>query len=89
MFVLIVVFHLKEELLGMKRRVRVVVVENEKLHEELKAKMVEDTLKEYTLADSTVPTASLWHFVIPLIKILICKYAIVIRLLKYHQFDFK
>ncbi|XP_056616176.1 serologically defined colon cancer antigen 8 homolog [Triplophysa dalaica] len=44
----------KEELLGMKRRVRVVVVENEKLHEELKAKMVEDTLKEYTLADSTL-----------------------------------
>ncbi|XP_035387730.1 serologically defined colon cancer antigen 8 homolog isoform X1 [Electrophorus electricus] len=44
----------KEELLVMKQRVRVVVVENEKLHEELKAKMVEDTLKEYTLVDSTV-----------------------------------
>lgn len=42
----------KEELLGMKQRVRVVVVENEKLHEELKAKIVEDTLKEYTLVDS-------------------------------------
>ncbi|KAB5581896.1 hypothetical protein PHYPO_G00180830 [Pangasianodon hypophthalmus] len=44
----------KEELLAMKQRVRVVVVENEKLHEELKAKMVEDTLKEYSLLDGTV-----------------------------------
>lgn len=44
----------KEELLSMKQRVRVVIVENEKLHEELKAKMVEDTLKEYTLLDGTV-----------------------------------
>lgn len=48
------VFPLKEELLAMKQRVRVVVVENEKLHEELKAKMVEDTLKEFTLLDGTV-----------------------------------
>ncbi|XP_043112013.1 serologically defined colon cancer antigen 8 homolog isoform X2 [Puntigrus tetrazona] len=38
----------KDELLGMKQRVRVVIVENEKLHEELKAKAVEETLKEYT-----------------------------------------
>lgn len=44
----------KDEILGMKQRVRVVVVENEKLHEELKAKMVEDTLKQYTLFDSTL-----------------------------------
>ncbi|KAG7334233.1 hypothetical protein KOW79_002640 [Hemibagrus wyckioides] len=44
----------KEELLAMKQRVRVVVVENEKLHEELRAKMLEDTLKEYTLLDGTV-----------------------------------
>lgn len=44
----------KDELLGMKQRVRVVIVENEKLHEELKAKAVEDTLKEYTFANSTV-----------------------------------
>ncbi|XP_066535095.1 serologically defined colon cancer antigen 8 homolog isoform X2 [Hoplias malabaricus] len=44
----------KEELLAVKQRVRVVVVENEKLHEELKAKIVEDTLKEYTLLDGTV-----------------------------------
>lgn len=47
-------FCVKEELLTMKQRVRVVVVENEKLHEELKAKMVEDSLKEYTLLDGTV-----------------------------------
>ncbi|XP_047668487.1 serologically defined colon cancer antigen 8 homolog isoform X2 [Tachysurus fulvidraco] len=44
----------KEELLAMKQRVRVVIVENEKLQEELKAKMLEDTLKEYTLLDGTV-----------------------------------
>ncbi|KAG1950817.1 serologically defined colon cancer antigen [Pimephales promelas] len=44
----------KDELLGMKQRVRVVIVENEKLHEELKAKAVEDTLKEYTFANSTL-----------------------------------
>ncbi|XP_051506945.1 serologically defined colon cancer antigen 8 homolog isoform X1 [Myxocyprinus asiaticus] len=44
----------KEELLGLKQRVRVVVVENEKLHQELKAKTLEDTLKEYTLVDSTL-----------------------------------
>uniref|UniRef100_A0A673KVS3 Serologically defined colon cancer antigen 8 homolog n=1 Tax=Sinocyclocheilus rhinocerous TaxID=307959 RepID=A0A673KVS3_9TELE len=43
----------KDELLGMKQRVRVVIVENEKLHEELKAKAVEETLKEYTFVDST------------------------------------
>ncbi|XP_060781616.1 serologically defined colon cancer antigen 8 homolog isoform X2 [Neoarius graeffei] len=44
----------KEELVTLKQRVRVMVVENEKLHEELKAKMVEDTLKEYTILDGTV-----------------------------------
>lgn len=48
----VVFFPVKEELLAMKQRVRVVVVENEKLHE--KAKMAEDTLKEYTLLDGTV-----------------------------------
>lgn len=68
----------------MKQRVRVVVVENEKLHEDLKAKMVEDTLKEYTLVDSTVLTVSLWHFVIALKKF--TKYAIVIHssIILYH-----
>uniref|UniRef100_A0A9J7ZCL7 Uncharacterized protein n=1 Tax=Cyprinus carpio carpio TaxID=630221 RepID=A0A9J7ZCL7_CYPCA len=38
----------------MKQRVRVVIVEDEKLHEELKAKAVEETLKEYTFVDSTL-----------------------------------
>lgn len=62
-----VVSLLKDELLGMKQRVRVVIVENEKLHEELKAKAVEDTLKEYTFVDSTV-LFSLRLFVIVLIE---------------------
>uniref|UniRef100_A0A8C8CTA7 Serologically defined colon cancer antigen 8 n=1 Tax=Oncorhynchus tshawytscha TaxID=74940 RepID=A0A8C8CTA7_ONCTS len=44
----------KEELLGMKQRIRVVVVENEKLQGEIKSKLVEDTLKDYTLLDGTV-----------------------------------
>ncbi|KAJ8387332.1 hypothetical protein AAFF_G00158280 [Aldrovandia affinis] len=43
----------KEELLGMKHRVRVVIVENEKLHTELKSRTVEDTLKDYTILDAT------------------------------------
>lgn len=58
---------LKDELLGMKQRVRVVIVENEKLHEELKAKAVEDTLKEYTFVDSMV-LFSLRLFVMVLIE---------------------
>ncbi|XP_071370174.1 serologically defined colon cancer antigen 8 homolog isoform X1 [Centroberyx affinis] len=44
----------KEELQGMKQRIRVVVVENEKLHSELKSKTVEETLKDYTILNSTV-----------------------------------
>uniref|UniRef100_A0A3Q0RLI6 SHH signaling and ciliogenesis regulator sdccag8 n=1 Tax=Amphilophus citrinellus TaxID=61819 RepID=A0A3Q0RLI6_AMPCI len=36
----------KEELEGMKQRIRVVVVENEKLHSELKARAVDESLKE-------------------------------------------
>ncbi|KAJ8360262.1 hypothetical protein SKAU_G00167870 [Synaphobranchus kaupii] len=43
----------KEELLGMKQRIRVVIVENEKLHEEMKSRTVEDTLKDYTILDAT------------------------------------
>lgn len=62
-----VVSFLKDELLGMKQRVRVVIVENEKLHEELKGKAVEDTLKEYTFVDSTV-LFSLRLFVMVLIE---------------------
>ncbi|XP_061601911.1 serologically defined colon cancer antigen 8 homolog isoform X2 [Cololabis saira] len=44
----------KEELQGMKQRIRVVVVENEKLHSELKSKAADETLKQYTIQDSTV-----------------------------------
>lgn len=43
----------KEELQGMKQRVRVVVVENEKLHSQLKSK-VDESLKDYTFQNSTV-----------------------------------
>ncbi len=49
-----VVSSLKDEVLEMKQRVRVVIVENEKLHEELKAKAVEETLKRIHIVDSTV-----------------------------------
>ncbi|XP_059215526.1 serologically defined colon cancer antigen 8 homolog [Centropristis striata] len=44
----------KEELQGMKQRIRVVVVENEKLHSELKCKAVDDSLKDFTIRNSTV-----------------------------------
>uniref|UniRef100_A0A8C3XN89 Serologically defined colon cancer antigen 8 n=1 Tax=Chelydra serpentina TaxID=8475 RepID=A0A8C3XN89_CHESE len=44
----------KEELSGMKDRIRVVVLENEKLHEELKSLTVEQTLREQTLLDASV-----------------------------------
>ncbi|KAM9804118.1 serologically defined colon cancer antigen 8 homolog [Neosynchiropus ocellatus] len=42
----------KEELEGLKRRVRVVVVENEKLHSELKSK--QESFQDYTIQNSTV-----------------------------------
>ncbi|XP_078128679.1 serologically defined colon cancer antigen 8 homolog isoform X7 [Sander vitreus] len=44
----------KEELQGMKQRIRVVVVENEKLHSDLKSKPVDESLKDYTFRNSTV-----------------------------------
>ncbi|KAM9344845.1 serologically defined colon cancer antigen 8 homolog isoform 1-T1 [Symphorus nematophorus] len=44
----------KEELQGMKQRIRVVVVENEKLHSDLKTKAVDESLKDYTLRNSMV-----------------------------------
>uniref|UniRef100_A0A3P8RZ74 SHH signaling and ciliogenesis regulator sdccag8 n=1 Tax=Amphiprion percula TaxID=161767 RepID=A0A3P8RZ74_AMPPE len=44
----------KEELQGMKQRIRVVVVENEKLHSELKSKAVDESLRDYTIRNSTV-----------------------------------
>lgn len=45
---------LQEELQGMKQRIRVVVVENEKLHSDLKSKAMEESLKEFTLRNTTV-----------------------------------
>ncbi|XP_076014846.1 serologically defined colon cancer antigen 8 homolog isoform X2 [Genypterus blacodes] len=44
----------KEELQGVKQRIRVVVVENEKLQSHLKSKVAEETLKDYTMLSSTV-----------------------------------
>ncbi|XP_004551480.2 serologically defined colon cancer antigen 8 homolog isoform X1 [Maylandia zebra] len=44
----------KEELQGMKQRIRVVVVENEKLRSELKAEAVDESLKDYTIRNSTM-----------------------------------
>ncbi|XP_047458486.1 serologically defined colon cancer antigen 8 homolog isoform X2 [Mugil cephalus] len=44
----------EEELEGLKQRIRVVVVENEKLHSVLKSKAAEETLKDYTIQNSTV-----------------------------------
>ena len=38
----------------MKQRVRVVIVENERLHEEVKSKVVEESLKEQPISDGTV-----------------------------------
>ncbi|XP_028975934.2 serologically defined colon cancer antigen 8 homolog isoform X3 [Esox lucius] len=50
----------KEELLGMKQRIRVVVVENEKLHGEIKSKMGHDTLKDYTLLNDSEQLKALY-----------------------------
>ncbi|KAK2824492.1 hypothetical protein Q5P01_021667 [Channa striata] len=44
----------KEELQGLKQRVRVVVAENEKLQYELKSKAVDESLKNYTIHSSTI-----------------------------------
>lgn len=45
---------LQEELQGMKQRIRVVVVENEKLHSDLKSKAVDESLNDYTIRNSAV-----------------------------------
>ncbi|XP_039386435.1 serologically defined colon cancer antigen 8 isoform X2 [Mauremys reevesii] len=50
----------KEELFGMKDRIRVVVLENEKLHEELKSLTVEQTLREQTLLDASANVRNSW-----------------------------
>uniref|UniRef100_A0A8C2WW88 SHH signaling and ciliogenesis regulator sdccag8 n=1 Tax=Cyclopterus lumpus TaxID=8103 RepID=A0A8C2WW88_CYCLU len=42
----------KEELHEMKQRIRVVVVENERFHSDLKSKAVDESLKEYTIHNS-------------------------------------
>lgn len=52
--VLIPVYVIQEELQAMKQRIRVVVVENEKLHSEIKSKAVDESLKDYTIRNSTV-----------------------------------
>uniref|UniRef100_A0A8D0HCM9 Serologically defined colon cancer antigen 8 n=1 Tax=Sphenodon punctatus TaxID=8508 RepID=A0A8D0HCM9_SPHPU len=44
----------KEELSAMKSRIQVVVLEKEKLHEELKSVTIEQTLREQTLLDASV-----------------------------------
>lgn len=44
----------QDELQGMKQRVNVVVVENEKLQAELRSKAAEESLRDYTLQNSTV-----------------------------------
>uniref|UniRef100_A0A674ITJ0 Serologically defined colon cancer antigen 8 n=1 Tax=Terrapene triunguis TaxID=2587831 RepID=A0A674ITJ0_9SAUR len=50
----------KEELSGMKDRIQVVVLENEKLHEELKSLAVEQTLREQTLLDASANVRNSW-----------------------------
>ncbi|CAM4536614.1 unnamed protein product [Lepidochelys olivacea] len=50
----------KEELSGMKDRIRVVVLENEKLHEEMKSLTVEQTLREQTLLDASANAWNSW-----------------------------
>ncbi|XP_029449843.1 serologically defined colon cancer antigen 8 isoform X2 [Rhinatrema bivittatum] len=43
----------KEELSSMKQRIRVVVLENEELHEVIKSRIVQETMREQTLLDSS------------------------------------
>ncbi|KAF3841869.1 hypothetical protein F7725_023820 [Dissostichus mawsoni] len=42
----------KDELQGMKQRIRVVVVENEKLQSDLKSRAADESLKDYTMRNS-------------------------------------
>ncbi|XP_074846193.1 serologically defined colon cancer antigen 8 isoform X4 [Carettochelys insculpta] len=50
----------KEELTGMKDRIRVVVLENEELHEKLKSLTVDQTLREQTLLDASANIQNSW-----------------------------
>lgn len=45
---------LQDELQGLKQRINVVVVENEKLQVELRSKAADESLKDYTLKNSMV-----------------------------------
>ncbi|XP_054885647.1 serologically defined colon cancer antigen 8 homolog [Poeciliopsis prolifica] len=49
----------KEELHGLKQRIRVVVVENEKLQSELKPRIVDQSLKDYPIHNSMVQNNNL------------------------------
>nr|XP_009682373.1 PREDICTED: serologically defined colon cancer antigen 8 [Struthio camelus australis] len=51
----------KEELSGMKDQIRVVVLENEELHQKLKFLSAEYTLREQSLLDASANTQSSWH----------------------------
>uniref|UniRef100_A0A8B9USH9 Serologically defined colon cancer antigen 8 n=1 Tax=Anas zonorhyncha TaxID=75864 RepID=A0A8B9USH9_9AVES len=50
----------KEELYGMRERVREVVLENEDLHQKLKFLAAEHTLREQTLLDASANTQNSW-----------------------------
>ncbi|XP_008584843.1 PREDICTED: serologically defined colon cancer antigen 8 isoform X1 [Galeopterus variegatus] len=50
----------KEELSGMKNRVQVVVLENERLQEELKSQRQEETMREQTLLDASGNMQNSW-----------------------------
>uniref|UniRef100_A0A6I8N291 Serologically defined colon cancer antigen 8 n=1 Tax=Ornithorhynchus anatinus TaxID=9258 RepID=A0A6I8N291_ORNAN len=50
----------KEELSGMKYRIQVVVLENEKLQEELRSRTAERTLREQTLLDASGNIENSW-----------------------------
>lgn len=50
----------KEELSGMKNRVQVVVLDNERLQQELKARRQEETMREQTLLDASGNMQNSW-----------------------------
>ncbi|XP_004626889.1 serologically defined colon cancer antigen 8 isoform X2 [Octodon degus] len=50
----------KEELSGMKNRVQVVVLENERLQQELKSQRQEETMREQTLLDASGTVQNSW-----------------------------
>ncbi|EPQ17786.1 Serologically defined colon cancer antigen 8 like protein [Myotis brandtii] len=50
----------KEELSGMKNRIQVVVLDNERLQQELKARRPEEAMREQTLLDASGNTQNSW-----------------------------